>query len=284
MATKTADIATEDFEYVRHGNRGFALRLFRPAGDGLHPVVIDIHGGAWCIGDLTDCQDRDVMLAENGFAAAAIDFRQAGDRYPSSLADINYAVRWVKKNAADLGLDASRVATCGQSSGGHLALLAAMRPDDTRYAEIPLDGGEGIDATVRCVGMLWPVINPLSRYRHALAARASDSPPGWVGDLPERHDNYWGDENAMREGNPVTILGAGEKVRTPPAIWVQGRPDPVHDYRDPDYDGDLNEPERLAALYRAAGGSCDVAYIEQEGRSGPSSVEPLLPFFAKHLA
>jgi acetyl esterase len=287
MATKTAGIATEDFDYLHHGDRALKLRLFRPAGEGPHPVIVDIHGGAWCIGDLTTCEDRDVMLAENGYAAAAIDFRQAEDRYPSSLADINYAVRWVKKNAADLGLDASRVASCGQSSGGHLALLAAMKPGDPRYAEIPLGGGPGesagIDATVKCVGMLWPVINPLSRYRHALAARASDDPPGWVGDLPERHDTYWVDEETMREGNPVTILEAGEKVLTPPAIWVQGRPDPVHDYRDPDYAGDLNEPERLAALYRAAGGDCDVAYIAQEGRGGPSSVEPLLPFFAKHL-
>ena len=287
MATRTAAVETEEFDYLTHGGRALKMHLYRPAGTGPFPVILDIHGGAWCTGDLTGCHDRDMQLAEAGFAAAAIDFRQAADRYPSSLADINYAVRFLKARAGDLGLDAARVASCGQSSGGHLALLAAMRPADPRYAAIPLEGGpgdgKGIDATVKCVGMLWPVINPLSRYRHALKARASANPPGWVGDLPERHDTYWVDEAAMAEGNPVTILEAGEKVKLPPAVWVQGRPDPVHDYRDPDYDGDLNEPERLAALYRKAGGDCNVVYIPYEGRNGSPSVDPLIPFFRKHL-
>ena len=283
MSTVTQAVTTADFDYLRHGDRALKMRLYRPAGAGPFATIVDIHGGAWCTGDLTGCHDRATQLAEAGFAVAAIDFRQAEDRYPSSLADINYAVRWLKARAGELDLDASRMATCGQSSGGHLALLAAMRPADPRYAAIALDGAENIDATVRCVGMLWPVINPLSRYRHALAARASDNPPGWVGDLPERHDTYWVDEATMAEGNPVKILEAGEKVLLPPAIWVQGRPDPVHDYRDPDYDGDLNEPERLAALYCKAGGDCGVAYIEQATRSGPSSVEPLIPFFRKYL-
>ena len=37
----------------------------------------------------------------------------------------------------------------------------------------------------------------------------------------------------MEEGNPMLALERGEDVETPPAIWFQGRPDPVHEYRDP---------------------------------------------------
>ncbi len=106
--------------------------------------------------------------------------------------------------------------------------------------------------------MLWPVINPLSRYRHALRARAGANPPAWVGNIPDRHDLYWKTEANMTEGNPMLALERGEKVKTPPALWLQGRPDPVHDYRDPEAPIPGNEPERFAANYRRAGGEIEL--------------------------
>jgi len=81
-------------------------------------------------------------------------------------------VRWAKLNARALKTRAELVGLSGQSSGGHLAMLVAMRPRDARYAAIPLPAGSSAqDATVGCVLMSWPVINPLSRYRHAKRAR-----------------------------------------------------------------------------------------------------------------
>ena len=284
MLTDTLNHTTEDIEYLRHGDRGMMMRLFKPAGDGPFPVVVDLHGGAWCKGNLGECQARDEALAEAGIAAAALDFRHAGDGYPTSLIDINYSVRWLKANADRLGLDADRVAITGQSSGGHLAMLAAMRPLDSRYASIALDGGSpAVDASVRCVGMTWPVINPLSRYRRACSLRDSDDTPGWVGDIPARHDLYWKTEEAMAEGNPMLALENGEAVETPPAIWVQGQPDPVHDYRDPESPLDMNEPERFAANYRNAGGEIEVVYFDQAQRDTLVPTEPLVAFFRRQL-
>lgn len=277
-------VTTEDIEYLRHGDRAMTLRLFRPAGDGPFPFVVDLHGGAWTKGDLTECEGRSRHFAELGIAAAALDFRHAEDGYPASLQDINYAVRWLKARASELGLDPHRVGIAGQSSGGHLAMLAAMRPRDPRYAKVPLDGGGAADATVRCVGMTWPVINPLSRYRHALRRRASDDPPAWTADIPERQDTYWGTEDAMSEGNPMLALERGEAVETPPAMWVQGQPDEIHDYRDPEAGVDLNEPERFARNYRNDGGEIDIVYIDQAKRDTPTAYEPLGAFFVRHLA
>ncbi|MBT5192410.1 MAG: alpha/beta hydrolase, partial [Rhodospirillaceae bacterium] len=173
MLTKDAAFTTEDIAYLDHGTQSGAgplmLRYFRPAGPGPFPLIVDLHGGAWTMGDLSGCQARDEVLAGAGFAAAALDFRHAGDGYPTSLIDINYAIRWLKAQAGRLAIDPGRVALTGQSSGGHLAMLSAMRPRDPRYTEVPLEGGGGAQtAEVRCVGMTWPVINPLSRYRHAL--------------------------------------------------------------------------------------------------------------------
>jgi acetyl esterase/lipase len=282
MATKVQGYTTDDIEYLRHGDRPMMLRLYRPAGAGPFPGVIDLHGGAWNNGDRTLCHDRAVALADAGLATAALDFRQAADAYPTSLVDINYSVRWLKAHAKDLSIDPDRIGLSGESSGGHLAMLAAMRADDTRYASIPIGDGS-IDARVACVGLSWPVINPLSRYRNALRGAAENPPVEWVGDIPSCHDIYWQTENAMAEGNPVLILERGEKIDLPPALWVNGQPDPVHNYLDPESGGDLREPERFAKLYREAGGDIEVVYIEQETRSTRTSFDPLAAFFRKHL-
>ena len=186
-------LTTDDIEIYRHGDRPMIVRLIRPERGGPYPAIVDLHGGCWCKGDRSECTVRGEIFAQRGIASAALDFRQADDGYPASLADINYAIRWLKAHAAELRLDADRIGLLGQSSGGHLAMLAAMRPDDPRYLALPLeDGARAVDASVRCVGMMWPVINPLSRYRRVVGLRAAGDPPAWVADLPERHDSYWG--------------------------------------------------------------------------------------------
>jgi acetyl esterase len=278
------EYTTQDVEYLRHGDRRFMARLFKPQGAGPFPAIIEIHGGAWCNGDLNECQIYAEGFARAGLAVASIDFRHAADGYPTSLADINYAIRWVKANASELNTRADLIGSAGQSSGGHLAMLAAMRPNDPRYAAIQLpSSAPAVDATVGAVAMLWPVINPLSRYRHALRARDSANPPAWVGSIPQRHDTYWKTEANMAEGNPVLILERGEKVLTPPAIWIQGRPDIVHDYRDPDSPIPANEPERFTANYRKAGGDIELLYVDNATKAGAPAYDPAAAFFHKHI-
>ena len=157
------------------------------------------------------------------------------------------------------------VGLSGQSSGGHLAMLVAMRPHDPRYAAIALPAGSPAhDASVRCVIMSWPVINPLSRYRHAKRAQAGANPPEWPKSIIARQDSYWRSEANMAEGNPTLALERGEKVLTPPAIWFQGRGDIMHDYKDTESTFDGNEPQRFCAAYRKAGGSIALEYIDME--------------------
>ena len=292
MSRQPFDYTVADFNYIEHTDGPQRLRLFMPLGTGPFPLVVDLHGGAWCNQDLKDCEPRDLTLVRAGFAVAALNFRHAGSGYPSSLVDINYAIRWLKAHAKKLGLRADAVGLSGQSSGGHLAMLSAMRPADPRYTAVaspdaapagtPMDAP--VDASVKAVVMQWPVINPLSRYRNAIALRDSPNPPAWVGDIPSRHDLYWKTEAAMEEGNPMLILERGEKVALPPALWIQGRPDPVHDYRDPRGSFDANEPERFAHNYRQAGGSLDLLYIDNATRGGAASSDPTASFFQRHLA
>ncbi len=231
------EITTEDVEYLRHGDKKLVARLYKPKGEGPFPAVVDLHGGAWTSGDLTGTQGQDETLAKNGFVVASLEFRHNADGYPTSLVDINYAIRWLKAHARELKVDPNRVGSGGASSGGHLAMLAAMRPNDQRYASVPLPAGSpAVDASVRAVAMSWPVINPLSRYRNAQKAAKTANPPAYSIGMKEKHDLYWKTEAAMTEGNPMLILERGEKVTMPPALWVQGRPDIVHDYHDDDFE------------------------------------------------
>ena len=262
---------TETVEYIRHGDTPYTMKLYKPSGDGPFPMIIDLHGGAWSSGDLADCDARDQVLAASGFVVAAANFRHAGDGYPTSLADINYAIRWMKSNAKKLNGRADQIGLSGTSSGGHLAMLVAMRPNDPRYAAIA--GPAGVDATVQAIVMQWPVINPISRYLHARRLRDSATPPAWIGNIPERHELYWKSEAAMAEGNPIGILEQGEKVLTPPTLRIQGQPDQTHDYRDPTSPVDWNEPLRFSLNYRKAGGFIETLYVDNEtkAKTAPAS-------------
>jgi acetyl esterase/lipase len=280
--TKAYEFTTEDVEYLRHGDRALKLRLYKPRGAGPFPAVVDLHGGAWGKGSLEECKGRDEALAQAGLLVAGLDFRDGNDGYPTALVDINYAIRWLKARAAQLQTRPDLIGIAGASSGGHLAMLTAMRPNDPRYTSIPLPAGSPtVDATVRSVAMAWPVINPLSRYRNALRERAKGT--AWVGDIPERQGSFWKNDENMTDGNPVLMLERGEKVVMPPALWVQGRPDPVHDYRDPESPVALNEPERFAASYRKAGGKIEVLYIDQAARTTNTAHDPIAAFFLREM-
>jgi acetyl esterase/lipase len=282
MATNTFEFSTEDVNYLTHGDLQLKLRLYKPRGAGPFPAVVDLHGGAWGKGSLEECRGRDEVLAKAGILAVALDFRDGKHGYPSALVDINYAIRWVKAHAGELRTRPDLIGISGQSSGGHLAMLAAMRPKDPRYAAVALPAGSpAADATVRCVAMSWPVINPLSRWRNAQRGKAAGQ--AWVGDILERQGSFWKNEDNQAEGNPMLMLERGEKVPMPPALWVQGRPDQVHDYRDPESPVPMNEPERFAANYRKAGGAIELLYIEQDKRQSVASWEPVAAFLLKHL-
>ncbi len=132
------DVQVEDVEYQRHGGRPMLARLYRPSGAGPFPALLQVHGGAWVNKDRTDNDFIAKALAESGVLVAAIDFRMPPEApYPASLADINLATRWLKACAGEYRSRADWVGSCGTSSGGHQVLLAAMRPDDPRYAALP---------------------------------------------------------------------------------------------------------------------------------------------------
>jgi acetyl esterase/lipase len=268
------DLQVADVEYLRHDGHPLLARIFKPLGNGPFPLVVDLHGGAWCLGD----RHRDTVineaLASSGVVVAALDFRMPPvAAYPASMVDINFAIRWLKTHAEDLGSRSNLVGILGTSSGAHQAMLTAMRPRDPRYCSIPLSVADSApDATVRCVVMLWPVIDPLSRYRYAKALKNGDSAHREIADrwLPH-HDQYWQTEEAMAEGNPLLALERGEVVDLPPVLYLQAATDIAHPRRDLD---------RFVLAYRRAGGVVDLELYE--GEVGPFLLASAESMSAQH--
>ena len=274
-----------DVEYLRHGGKPLHMRLYTPKGAGPFPAMIDLHGGAWCNLDRTSDVLFCETLAKSGVAVAALDFRMPPEAaYPASLADINYATRWLKSRAKDFKIKAGKIGMIGISSGGHQAVLAAMRPADPRYSALPLAGGATIDAKVQCVVAVWPVIDPLQRYHHAKRLQAAGGKyPEQIDRVIPSHIKFWGNEAAMEEGNPVGALERGEAVELPPVFYVQGANDIVHPRED---------LERFVAAYAKRGGHVDLALYEGEAEGfirNPASTQAqpaldrLVGFVHKHL-
>jgi acetyl esterase len=285
LSAKPTDFDVVDVEYLRHGDKPLLARVHTPRGEGPFPALVECHGGGWCAQDRLTEKLRHEAMASHGIVSISLDFRSGNEApYPASVQDINYAVRWAKLNAGMLKTRPDLVGLSGQSSGGHLAMLVAMRPHDPRYTAIPLPAGSAThDASVRCVVMSWPVINPFSRYRHAQRLVASGNPPEWAKAAVARQVDYWQSEANMAEG--------GETVQLPPAVWFQAHGDAMHDYKDVESDFPGNEPQRFVTAYRKAGGDIALEYFKGGQHPGSSPdlsqtgdmFERMVAFVGKHV-
>ena len=261
MPDRTYDIDVTELEYLRHGDKGYPARIYKPKGAGPFPAVIDAHGGAWAAGDRFVNEPVDRALAARGIVVVAPEFRNPPDAtYPGSVADINYAFRWLKANAAKFHSAREMVGTMGTSSGGHLVVLAALKPEDPRYASIPCPGGG--DARVPFVVALWPVICPVTRFRMHRADPKSVGNPGAV----IMQEKYWLTEAAMEEGSADKAVNRGDAIDLPHILYVQHPKDTQHPRVN---------LESFIAGYKKRGGPIALHWFEGEKydavRSAPDS-------------
>src|ERR1700730_8822451 len=147
--TRSYGLTLEDVEYLRDGDEVLQARLYRPQGPGPFPTLLYLHGGAWSSNDRTTNPKLPQTVASSGVLVCSIDFRQGGTHpFPSSMIDINSAIRWLKAHARDFNADPAVIGGAGSSSGGHLILLAAMRPRDARYTIRPFSEAPSLDASL----------------------------------------------------------------------------------------------------------------------------------------
>ncbi|WCO67653.1 alpha/beta hydrolase [Iamia majanohamensis] len=109
------------------------VRVYRPEGaPGPAPILVWYHGGGWVIGDLetTDGAARSFCHGA-GAVVVSVDYRLAPEHpFPAGPEDAWAALTWVADHAGEVGGDPARIAVGGDSAGGNLAALVALRARD----------------------------------------------------------------------------------------------------------------------------------------------------------
>jgi acetyl esterase len=128
-----------------------AVRAYTPLGAGADPLpaVVYFHGGGWVTGNL-DTHDCACHGTANraGCLVVAVDYRCAPEhRFPAAVEDAWAAVQWLAEHGSEIGADPARLAVCGDSAGGNLAAVVALRARDR--------GGPRLAAQL----LLYPVID-----------------------------------------------------------------------------------------------------------------------------
>ena len=104
---------------------GLPADIAVPRGDGPHPVVIYIHGGAWTLGSPATHRKLVRQFAEAGYLTIAPDYRLAPENpFPAGFDDCVFTAEWAAENAKRYGGDGTRLAMGGDSAGGNLTAAA----------------------------------------------------------------------------------------------------------------------------------------------------------------
>jgi acetyl esterase/lipase len=204
-------------------------RVYRPAGEGPWPVLVYFFGGGWSLGTLDTCDGvcRSLTNAAR-CVTVAVSYRLAPEhKFPAAVEDCHAGAAWVAAHAADLGVDAGRMAVGGDSSGGNLAAAVSLLARD--------QGGPAL------VHQL--LVYPNTDYQAGTPS---------LRDMTDQHFFnaeavrwYWGLYLASPEdgANPLASpLRAGDLSGLPPATVITAEYDPLRD-----------EGERYAARLAEAG-------------------------------
>jgi acetyl esterase len=236
--------------------RQLMARIYQPVGAGPFPVVLDLHGGAWLRKDRKAEEPMDRAIASSGVLVVAIDMTLSGEMpYPACIQDANYGIRWLKTRAAEWKGDASTLGLYGSSSGGHVAEMLMLRPNDKRYNAIPLEGSAKADTSVAYVATRSPISDTFARWEQAVRKPNEN--------LQHASKTFFNPWETIHEGNPMEILERKEKVGMKPLLIMQGALD----------DNVLPAAqEKFVNTFKAAGG--DVTFKIFEGSVHEWVAEP----------
>ena len=274
--------------YKQVAGRDLHLDLYYPTAKRVEkcPVIVFTHGGGWAAGSRYKAANGNFgqvfqELIKEGFAVAPVSYRLA--RKESNVAirdcviDCKDAIRYLAKNAEDLGIDPTRFYVMGDSAGGHIAqmlLLASPEslPGDPALADIPYRMAAGLSWYGPCDFEKMSLFNhddrPDFKDRFGPRLLGGDSGP------QDKLTRY-------REMSPINYLTA----TSPPLLMIQGDKDttiPVkHAYYMQDKAKALKAPVEIMIIKNAGHNWRKVdADIEP---SREAIIERTVHFFVDHF-
>lgn len=124
------------------------IRVVRPEGaTGELPVFMFFHGGGWVLGDYPTHERliRDLVVG-SGAAAVYVDYTPSPEaQFPTAINQAYAATRWVAEHGQEIGVDGSRLAVAGNSVGGNMAAVVAIKAKEAGTPKL------------RFQALLWPV-------------------------------------------------------------------------------------------------------------------------------
>lgn len=149
-----------DVVFGKGGDMDLKLDIYRPPA-GVTPkrmATIHFHGGGFTGGNKESLVDRVKPFAALGYVAIAAQYRLAGQAgYPALVHDAKAAIRWVRANAAKLGIDSARIGVVGYSAGGYHALFTAGTGDRPEFEGN--GGNAGVSTKVAVCLAYYPATN-----------------------------------------------------------------------------------------------------------------------------
>lgn len=152
---------TKTFTYKKTKQGDLEIVVHYPPGwkeTDRRPGIVFFFGGGWTSGKMEQFEPQAKHLASRGMVAARADYRVRSRHNVTPkecVEDAKSAVRWMRQNAAKLGIDANRIVAAGGSAGGHIAACTALTPG--------LDA-EGEDAKVSSIPNALVLFNPVLRF------------------------------------------------------------------------------------------------------------------------
>ncbi|MGP9823943.1 alpha/beta hydrolase [Ectopseudomonas khazarica] len=190
--------------------QSITLKVVRPEGArGVLPGFMFFHGGGWVLGDYPTHERliRDLVVG-SGAAAIYVDYTPSPEaRYPTAINQAYAATKWVADNGSKIGVDGSRLAVAGNSVGGNMAAVVALK---AKAAGTP---------KLRFQLLLWPVTD--ANFNNASYNQFAEGHFLTRGMMEWFWDNYTSDPKQRNEIYASPLRASLEQLQGLPPALVQ---------------------------------------------------------------
>ena len=229
------------------------------------PGIIVIHGGGFNDGD--KARNRELNISENltlkGYVCMSINYKlrrtQGQVTWPQSVYDAKAAVRYLRKEAANLGVDPEKIGVIGCSAGCNLSMMLATTGPADGFDAVKGEPYQDVSARVTCAVGFYGAVDLMNYHDMKMFAKTREEAP-----------------ELYKKGSPIAYLDA----KDPPMLLVHGTADVTVP---------LSQSETYLRIAKAQGAPCALEVIPDAPHTfdlqpKQRDLRPLVTaFFDQHL-